>query len=214
MTIANTHDPFTLLQSVGVSRETYERLCVYVDELMLWQNRFNLISPHTIPQIWQRHILDCAQLLQLRPHARHWVDLGSGAGLPGLVLACALAEKPGTHVHLVESNGKKASFLHHCVQKLALPASIHHGRIENMLPKLTNIDIVTARALASLDDLLAYSNLLLKNGAVGLFMKGQDAEEELTKAQKRWHFTYTLYPSMTESQSRIIVVENLCSTSR
>jgi 16S rRNA (guanine527-N7)-methyltransferase len=191
-------------QALGVSRETFERLDAYVTLLLQWQKHINLIAPSTIPYIWTRHIQDSVQLHRLQPHARIWVDLGSGGGLPGLVLASILAEAPDSTIHLVESNGKKAAFLRHVVTELGLPAVVHSQRIEDAIQHLPQPDIVTARALASLSDLISYSNLLLKSGAVGLFPKGRDVGEELTEAQKSWQFTYGLHESTTDAEAKIV----------
>ncbi|OYU47988.1 MAG: 16S rRNA (guanine(527)-N(7))-methyltransferase RsmG [Rhizobiales bacterium PAR1] len=190
--------------NLGVSRETFERLEAYVALLLQWQGHINLIAPSTIPEIWTRHIQDSVQLHRLKPEARLWVDLGSGGGLPGLVLASILVETPGSAIHLVESNGKKASFLRHVATELQLPAIVHSQRIEDAIPALPTPDVVTARALSSLTDLIGYSNLLLKSGAVGLFPKGRDAGEELTEAQKSWHFTYALHESTTDAAAKIV----------
>lgn len=189
---------------LGVSRETFERLEAYVALLLQWQKRINLIAPSTIPEIWTRHIQDSVQIHRLQPHAKLWVDLGSGGGLPGLVLASILVEMPGGVIHLVESNGKKAAFLRHVVTELGLPAVIHARRIEDALPQLPQPDVVTARALASLSDLIGYSNLLLKSGAIGLFPKGRDVGEELTEAQKSWQFTYALHASTTDAAAKVV----------
>ncbi|KAF0231904.1 MAG: hypothetical protein FD175_465 [Beijerinckiaceae bacterium] len=190
----------------GVSRETLARLEAYVALLLQWQQRINLISPTTIPDIWTRHILDSAQLHHLRPDARRWADLGSGGGLPGIVIACLLAEKADGEIHLIESNGKKAAFLRHVSTSLALPAVIHAVRIEDAVPRLPQTDVVTARALAPLTDLLRFSNLLLKSGAVGLFPKGRDVEEELTTARLNWHFSSRLHASVTDPEARIVEI--------
>jgi 16S rRNA (guanine527-N7)-methyltransferase len=195
-----------LSSKFNVSRETLERLEAYVDLLLHWQERINLISPGTISEIWTRHILDSVQLVHLKPNARHWVDLGSGGGLPGLVIGCCLADLPEAQIHLIESNGKKAAFLRHVATSLNLPAHIHADRIENTLADLPRAEVVTARALASLTDLIGYTNLLLKSGCVGLFPKGRDAEEELTIAQENWHFSSTLHQSATDSAARIIEI--------
>src|ERR1700688_4842776 len=112
-----------------VSRETLARLDRFVDLLLETQSHTNLIGPATVPQLWTRHIADSLQLLDLAPDALIWLDLGSGGGFPGLVIACALADRPGAAVHLVESTGKKAAFLRHVVDALALPAMVHHGRV-------------------------------------------------------------------------------------
>lgn len=195
-----------VLGNSGVSRETLARLEAYVALLLQWQQRINLISPTTIPDIWTRHILDSAQLYHLRPDARRWADLGSGGGLPGIVIACLLAEKADGEIHLIESNGKKAAFLRHVTTSLALPAVIHAVRIEDAVPRLLQIDVVTARALAPLTDLLRFSNLLLKRGAVGLFPKGRDVEEELTTARLNWHFSSRLHASVTDPEARIVEI--------
>jgi len=195
-----------LLGEFGVSRETLDRLNSYVELLLQWQRRINLISPATIPELWSRHILDSVQLVQLKPNARQWVDLGSGGGLPGLVIACFLADTADGRIHLVESNGKKAAFLRHVATTLSLPAEIHARRIEEAIEHLPQPEIVTARALATLDELIGYSNLLLKRGAIGLFPKGRDVDGELTTAQGNWHFSYTLHRSVTEPAARIVEI--------
>lgn len=196
------------LVSTGlVSRETLALLDRYVELLRQWQLRTNLIAPSTLDEIWSRHILDSAQLLQIRPEARNWIDLGSGGGLPGLVLGCAMKEAMG-HVQLVESNGKKASFLRHVATSLQLPCTIHAERIEACIPKLSKPDVVTARALADLDTLLGLASSLLKKGAVGLFLKGRDHELELTRALENWHFSYVLHKSVTDPHARVIEIKD------
>lgn len=195
-----------VLAASGVSRETLARLEAYVALLLQWQKRINLISPTTIPDIWTRHILDSTQLYHLRPDAQRWADLGSGGGFPGIVIACLLAERAGGEIHLVESNGKKAAFLRHAATTLALPVVVHAMRIEDAVPKLPQIDVVSARALAPLTDLLRFSNLLLKRGALGLFPKGRDVEEELTAARVNWHFSSRLHASVTDPEARIVEI--------
>lgn len=194
------------LVSTGlVSRETQALLDRYVELIRQWQSRTNLIAPSTLDEIWSRHILDSAQLLQIRPDARHWVDLGSGGGLPGIVLGCAMREVAG-RVHLVESNGKKASFLRHVATSLNLPCTIHAERIETCIPTLPKPDVVTARALADLDTLLGLASSLLKTGVVGLFPKGRDHALELTRAMEHWHFSYVLHKSVTDPLARVIEI--------
>jgi 16S rRNA (guanine527-N7)-methyltransferase len=196
-----------LLSLPGVSRETLDGLERYVAELRLWQRRINLISPGTVDEIWHRHILDSAQLPALVPEAGCWVDLGAGAGLPGLVLAILLRGRPGAMVHLVESNGKKAAFLRHVAGLLDLPATVHNQRIEDAVAILPKADVVTARALASLDTLLRYSSSLLKTGTIGLFPKGRDLDRELTDARLNWHLDLVLLPSLTEADARIVRID-------
>ena len=192
---------------VSVSRETVQRLDRFVGLLRQWQRRINLIAPSTEAKLWTRHIADSLQLVALAPNARSWVDLGSGAGFPGLVIACALADAPGARVHLVESNAKKAAFLREAARLTGAPATVHAERIADFAahaPK--RIDVVTARALAPLADLLAEAYPLLKKGALGLFPKGQDVGAELTEAAKYWQMEASLLPSRTDSRARIVVV--------
>ncbi len=170
-----------------VSRETEQRLITFVETLLLWQNRFNLVAASTLPVIWTRHIADSLQLLPLAPGAKVWVDFGSGAGFPGIPIACALADKPGAMVHLVESVGKKANFLREVVGKLGLPAKVHQVRAEKFGESCAEtVDVVTARALAPLKVLCDQAFPLIAQGAVGLFPKGQDVASELTEAAKYW----------------------------
>jgi 16S rRNA (guanine527-N7)-methyltransferase len=193
-----------------VSRETLARLDLFVATLLDWRRRLNLIAPSTVPKLWTRHVADSLQLLALAPQARVWADLGSGAGFPGLVLACALADTPATCVHLVESNGKKAAFLREAVRVTGAPAVVHAVRIEDFAKKAPEaIQIVTARALAPLRGLLAAAYPLLKRGAEGLFPKGQDVDAELTEAAKCWTIQASLATSRTDPKARIVVVRGL-----
>jgi 16S rRNA (guanine527-N7)-methyltransferase len=198
-----------------VSRETLERLDRFVAELLLWQPRINLIAPSTVPVLWTRHIADSLQLRTLASQAKTWADFGSGAGFPGLVLACALAEVPGTTIHLVESNNKKAAFLREAVRVTAAPAKIHAVRIVDFVDNQTApIEIVTARALAPLSELLAAAYPLLKTGATALFPKGQDVEVELTEAAKCWNIQSSLEPSLTDPKARIVQVMGITPRSQ
>jgi 16S rRNA (guanine527-N7)-methyltransferase len=190
-----------------VSRETSDRLDRFVDQLLVWQQRINLIASSTIPTIWTRHIADSLQLLALAPTAKIWADFGSGAGFPGLILACALAETPGARVHLVESNAKKAAFLREAARVTGAPAEIHPVRVVDFVDNLDDsVEVVTARALAPLVELLANAYPLLKTGAVALFPKGQDVDAELTDAAKCWTIQTSLVPSLTDSKARIVII--------
>jgi len=193
-----------------VSRETSERLTRYVALLLERQKTLNLIAPSTIPTVWSRHVADSLQLMPLAPGALRWADLGSGGGFPGVVIACALADRPGGHVDLVESIGKKAAFLTDVVQELGLPATVHRGRIEDVAPRLAgNVEIVTARAVAPLKELLTLIKPLLEKGAQALLLKGQDVESELTEAAKYWNIDHVAVPSQTNAAGRILVVRHL-----
>lgn len=194
-----------------VSRETSERLDRFVDLLLSWQRRTNLVAPSTVSHLWTRHIADSLQLLDLAPQARVWADLGSGAGFPGLVIAMALTGKPGAIVHLVESNAKKAAFLQEAQRVTEAPARVHLRRIEDFSASFQGrLDAVTARAVAPLKSLLGQCFPLLgKSGATGLFPKGQRAELELEDAAaevRSLKLHATLAPSRTDPAGRIVVI--------
>ncbi len=196
------------LSLTPVSRETTERLDRFVALFLETQSHTNLVGPGTLPELWTRHISDSLQLLDLAADARIWLDLGSGGGFPGIVLACALAERAGTHVHLVESIAKKAAFLHSVGEVLALPMTVHHRRIEDFSPDFT-ADIITARAVARLTTLLGYVAPLLEKSAKALLPKGQDVEAELTEAAKYWNVKAELVASRTNPAGRIVVVHDI-----
>jgi 16S rRNA (guanine527-N7)-methyltransferase len=198
---------------LNVSRETFEKLELLERELRRWQAIKNLVGPATLDQIWDRHIVDSLQLLNLVPDARTWIDLGSGAGFPGLVLAIAGAER-GLKVHLVESNSRKCSFLRHISRLTGAGATVHEARLETVIPGFVGkADVVSARALASLFMLLEWTEPLLKAGTIGLFPKGRDAEIELTEARKRWTFEPDVLPSLTDSEARILRITSIESHS-
>jgi 16S rRNA (guanine527-N7)-methyltransferase len=205
-----TADRAEALRLTPVSRETLRRLDLYVEALLSWREKTNLFALSTIPHLWTRHIADSLQLLDLAPNARVWVDLGSGAGFPGLPIACALADTPGAEVHLVESTGKKTAFLREAVDITGAPAVVHTERIEKFVESFgAKPDVVTARALAPLNSLLDQCFSLLKTGALGLFPKGQDVDAELTEATKYWNIKVNLAPSRTDSKARVVVVHAL-----
>jgi len=191
---------------VPVSRETFGRLERYVSHLLAWQARINLIGPSTVSEVWQRHITDSVQILALGRTNARWLDIGSGGGLPGIVIGCFLADIKGAHIDLVESNGKKAAFLRFVAGELNLPATIHAARIEAVVETLPQPDFVTARALAPLGDLMGFTNLLLKRGATALFPKGRGFEEELTQAQQSWHFCCRYHKSLTDRGAQILEI--------
>ncbi|HEX8167555.1 MAG TPA: 16S rRNA (guanine(527)-N(7))-methyltransferase RsmG [Beijerinckiaceae bacterium] len=201
----------SVLHAYDVSRETSARLDLLVNELSRWQRIKNLVGPDTLPEVWTRHIADSLQLLALEPQARRWLDLGSGAGFPGLVIAAALAGTAGAEVHLVESKGRKCAFLRHAARLMAAPAMVHEARIEAAVPGFAarNIEVVTARALAPLARLVAWTEPLLTTGTVGLFPKGREVQSELTEASKSWRLDADLIPSRTDSQGRIVRISSL-----
>jgi 16S rRNA (guanine527-N7)-methyltransferase len=195
------------LKLTPVSRETLERLDAFVELFLRWQRAVQLVANSTLAQLWTRHIADSLQLLALAPHAKIWADLGSGGGFPGLVVAIALKEKPDAKVHLIESDQRKAAFLREAVRVLGLPAMIHVKRIEEVAEPLSGLEVVTARALAPMPELLEIAHPFLKDGAKGLFMKGANVDNELTAATKSWSIKSTIVPSKTDSEGRIVIVE-------
>jgi 16S rRNA (guanine527-N7)-methyltransferase len=192
---------------IDVSRETWDRLDVVVAAVDRWQATTNLVAPATLPHIWSRHVVDSAQLVGLAPaDAAIWVDLGSGAGFPGLVVAALSPER--VKVHLVESNLKKAAFLREAARAMGIDVAVHALRIERALAEAAGAaDVVSARALAPLPALLGLAEPLLKTGAIGLFPKGRGASVELTQAAECWRFKASLHPSLTDPDARIIRVE-------
>jgi 16S rRNA (guanine527-N7)-methyltransferase len=213
-TIGLSGDRENALAMFDVSRETIARLDRFVGLLLAWQRRINLISPTTIPSLWTRHVADSLQLLELveTPQAKPsvWLDLGSGGGFPGIVIACALADVPGTRVHLIESSMKKASFLRETVRETKVPGIVHAARIETLGSALgATADYVTARALAPLPDLFEIIAPFLKKGAKALLPKGQDLDIELTKATKHWNIEAESAPSKTSESGRILIVHSL-----
>jgi 16S rRNA (guanine527-N7)-methyltransferase len=203
-------DKAAALALTPVSRETEARLDRLAALLQDWQQRMNLVASSTLPRLWTRHIADSLQLLPLAPAARTWVDLGSGAGFPGLVVAIALAGRPGAVVHLVESHNRKAAFLRAAAEETGAPAEVHAQRIEDFVRAWRErADVVTARALAPLPRLLDYAAPLIGKGAQGLFLKGQDVAAELTESANYWRLKAESVPSVTEPRARIVRVTNL-----
>jgi 16S rRNA (guanine527-N7)-methyltransferase len=166
----------------------------------------NLVGPATLEVFWNRHAWDSAQLLPLAPGARTWADLGTGAGLPGVVLAILGKGTPGFHVHLVDSLAKRCRFLSEVVTSLDLPATVHNSRAEDLS---LAVDIVTARACAPLHRLLGYGRPYLQRGALALFLKGQDVASELEEATRYWDFEADILPSRSDSRGRIVRVRRL-----
>ncbi len=198
------------LAGVPVSRETAEALALYVALLRRWNPTKNLVSASTLDAVWSRHVADSLQLFRLAPAARRWVDMGSGGGLPALVIAAALKGMEGAEVHCIESKLGKAAFLQEAARQMKVPVRVWAKRIEDVVGREPlDAEVVTARALAPLADLLRLANPLLKTGAVGIFPKGQDVVSELTDAAKYWRFTHQSIPSVTESRGRILVVGDL-----
>jgi 16S rRNA (guanine527-N7)-methyltransferase len=181
-------------------------LARFLERLAAGNAVMNLVGPATIPDFWNRHAWDSAQLLRLAPDARTWADLGAGAGFPGLVLAILGKGRPGFHVHLVESMAKRCRFLSEVVAALDLPATVHNARAETLS---LDVDIVTARACAPLHRLLGYARPYLTRGAQGLFLKGQDVVSEMSEAARYWEYEADVIPSRSDERGRIVRVRRL-----
>ena len=192
-----------------VSRETFERLRAFEQMFLKWNRSINLAAPSTLDDVWRRHILDSAQLARIAPAAMRWVDLGSGGGFPGLVLGFLLVERPGASIDLVESNRKKASFLQSVIGQFNLPARVVAKRIDDSYALVSAPEIVTARALAALPDLLDLSAPWLAKGARALFHKGRDYRAEVEESTHRWTFDLVEHPSMTDAHGVILEISDL-----
>ena len=191
-----------------VSRETLARLKTYAGMLEDWNARHNLVSRASLAEVWRRHFWDSAQLAHLIPHeARSLIDLGSGAGFPGLVLAELLKHRPQFRVVLVEATAKKCRFLQSVAERLALPVEIRSGRVEDLPAE--NFDVITARACAPLPELLAYAQRFWGKRTRGFFHKGQNLAVELTQASKSWRIKAEQHPSRSDPSGVILEIREL-----
>ena len=191
------------LEAHNVSRETLERLDRFVVLLTEWQARINLVAPATLGEVWDRHIGDSLVLERLLPPFERAIDLGSGGGLPGLIVAAARVGDGGV-VDLVESNGKKAAFLRTVQRELGLPGTVHAARIETCGVAIAAADVVTARALAALDELCGLVGPHLKRGARCFFQKGRSHEQEIAAATAHWRFTMLRHPTGLADDSVVL----------
>jgi len=188
--------------------DALRRFEIYADLLGNWQKRINLVGPSTVADLWVRHFADSLQLLPLAGLWKNWVDLGSGAGFPGMVVAIGAGERAKV-VHLIESDKKKVAFLREVSRETRANVEIHQGRIESIFPALSNAiqcDVVSARALAPLSSLIAYAQPALEKGAVGLFLKGKEHRRELTAELSNSSFEIKLIDSRTEAGAKIVQV--------
>lgn len=204
-----SYGPAAFQRDLGlpVSRETIARLETHFRLLGEWSERMNLVGPKELEAFWSRHALDSAQLVALAPDAKRWVDLGSGAGFPGLVIAAFLAGRPGASMHLVESTGKKAAFLRAVAEEAGLPVTVFNERIEAFGAGQGPYDVVTARALAPLPRLIPYAKPILDRGAIGLFHKGADLDAELAAANDALlggAFRADVLESLSDPRGRIV----------
>jgi 16S rRNA (guanine527-N7)-methyltransferase len=200
------YGPEDLMEDLGVPRETCERLERHRALLARWSARINLIGPKELDAYWGRHALDCGQLVRLAPQALRWVDIGSGAGFPGVVAACLLAGREGALVDLVETNPKKAAFLREAVRETGAPCRVLNQSIDDLAPD--KYDIVTARAFAPLPRIISSAKPILDRGAVGLFLKGAEFRAELAAAaDEGWVLKAESLPSLSDPDGRILRIE-------
>jgi 16S rRNA (guanine527-N7)-methyltransferase len=189
--------------AASVSRETMERLCAYEALLLKWQKSINLVSSATLTHLWQRHMWDSAQLAALAPpDARRWVDLGSGAGFPGIVVALLLRDRPGFQMDLIESDHRKCAFLSESVRVTGAPVRVHPQRIESVM--LEPADVISARALAPLTQILAWALPFWGKATIGLFPKGRSATDELTESRKDWIFEAEAIASQSDPSGSVL----------
>lgn len=197
------------VDDLNVSRETIERLKLYEALLHKWNPRINLVSQTSLKESWSRHILDSMQIYSLAQHpVDHWVDIGSGGGFPGLVIALmGIEKKSPVHVTLVESDTRKCAFLRSVVRETGAPATIINDRVENIPP--LEADVVSARALAELPQLLAYAERHLNQSGSAIFPKGASWMKELPPAQSAWNFRHQVVKSKTETGPVILTITGI-----
>lgn len=194
------------MAQLNVSRETSEKLIAYSDLIAKWTTSINLIAPNTVPDIWNRHILDSSQIYDLAPADwAHWLDLGSGGGLPGLVVA--IMDQQRRPVTLIESDQRKCLFLNTVRRELSLNVTVLNERIDKA--EVSTADVISARALAPLPELLRMSERLLSADGIALFPKGERYKQELDQAQEDWHLDVDEIPSQTNPDSRILKVSRI-----
>jgi 16S rRNA (guanine527-N7)-methyltransferase len=200
--------PGEFAAAAAASKRVMDDLVLLRRAITDWNRRANLVGPSFETDYWRRHALDSAQLFHVEQRALRWADVGAGAGFPGVVLAILLKGRPGAQVHLVESLGKRVSFLEAICGQLELPVTLHHTRAERLHPT-PEVDFVTARACAPLTRLLTYTKGFFDRGARGLFLKGQTAEQEVVEARRSWSFTSELSPSLSSPSGRLVRIDEL-----
>lgn len=200
-------DRLTGIVGFDVSRETFARLTDYHDLLVRWSKIHNLIGPKEVDELWERHIADCMQLWPFIQTSKTVLDIGSGAGLPGLVLACCAPSAQEIEFILVESNTKRCAFLRHVGRELSLPVTVMNTRIESVSRE--TIDVITARAVTDLSGLISYSEKWLQKSTIGVFLKGRNWKTELTEAQHCWILNSDTTPSRTDSEGVILRVSEV-----
>ncbi|MFK0386084.1 16S rRNA (guanine(527)-N(7))-methyltransferase RsmG [Agrobacterium sp. NPDC090273] len=195
----------------SVSRETQERLELFIELFKKWNKTTNLVAPSTLTELWSRHVADSAQIFQLSPEPKRWVDLGSGGGFPGVITAIFLAELNDGWVDLVESNNKKAAFLRIALKETGARGAVHPVRIEKAPETIQRCDVISARALAELDLLFDYIHpWASRNPNLRAYLnKGRDYDSEVQKARSRWQFDLVKHRSAIEADSVVLEISNL-----
>jgi 16S rRNA (guanine527-N7)-methyltransferase len=193
---------------LNVSRETLEKLRAFSALVEKWTAKINLISKPSIPYLWQRHVLDSAQIFSIEPSFDHWVDIGSGGGFPGIVIAIiAREESPLSRVTLIESDQRKSTFLRTAIRELDLSAIVISERIEAVDSQ--GADVLSARALADLPTLIGYAHRHLSPSGTCLFQKGNTWEKENEAAQKLWSYTFEAITSKTSPDAAILKIKDI-----
>jgi 16S rRNA (guanine527-N7)-methyltransferase len=193
------------LRLVPVSRETEDRLAIFVKLLDRWRHKTNLISNSTFPSVWTRHIADSAQLIALAPEAKRWLDMGSGAGFPGLVIAIQLADVPGAIVHCIESDGRKCAFLREAARATGAAAAIHPARVEAIDPGGPGaVDAVTARAFAPLPLTLKLARPWMARGAIAVFPRGESVKDQIAASPEASAYAIETLPSVVNPKAAIL----------
>ncbi|WP_458792108.1 16S rRNA (guanine(527)-N(7))-methyltransferase RsmG [Yoonia sp. MH D7] len=197
------------IAGMDVSRETIERLELFEALTKKWNPTINLVARSTLDDLWERHIVDSAQLFQYAPSLlKHWVDVGSGGGFPGIVIAAMAKElSPATRITMIESDQRKSTFLRTASRELSLDVTVLADRIEDVAPQ--SADVVSARALSNLDDLFALIQKHMTPLACAILPKGRTFESEISQAEKNWRFDLSAHASMTEPDARILVVKDI-----
>lgn len=196
------------VKGMNVSRETFERLTVFVQLVEKWNPRINLISKSSIPNIWDRHVADSVQLYRLAPESGSWVDIGSGGGFPGVIIAILAAEDVNRGpITLVESDQRKSTFLRTAIRELALSATVLSKRIEGLPP--LNADVLSARALADLTALLGYAKYHLKPDGIAVFPKGAKWQKEHEDAQRLWSYSCEPIKSLTDPLAAVLKIKDI-----
>jgi 16S rRNA (guanine527-N7)-methyltransferase len=204
-----TDDCAVGLALIGANAQVESRLRKYVELLARWRMITSLISGKGFSQVWTRHLADCAQLLSYAPLARRWVDLGSGAGFPGMIIAILLAEAQGVEVHCIESDHRKCAFLREVARVTAAPVRVHAARIEMLdCSGISPVDVVTSRALAPLPRLVEFANLWLTSGAIGVFPRGRSQATQIEAFSFSSKFQVESFPSKFDPEARIVRIRS------